>query len=289
MKITSKEISDKTFEKNFRGYDKDEVTAYLNVLAGEWDRIQAEKTDLERRLETSEKEATKMKQVEESLFRTLKTAEDTGASIIEEANLAAEEIMNDAHQNAESILNEAQNKSKNLIESAEAKGKEIMENLKADVSNLVESYESLLKQRDLLIKNLKAISEDIENNISVSNESFKKINIQSHAEVVNQLSKANAFSLAHIEEFQRDEEMTTSLSQKEEPTAENQEKISDESDVKTENDIVNEKENIEIDTPNEKVNESEEGELEKNIESAASEEEIKSRSNKGGSFFDQFD
>jgi cell division initiation protein len=289
MKITSKEISDKTFEKNFRGYDKDEVTAYLNVLAGEWDRIQAEKTDLEKRLETSEKEANKLKQVEESLFRTLKTAEDTGASIIEEANIAAEEIMNDAHQNAGSILNEAQSKSKNLIESAEAKGKEIMENLKADVSNLVESYETLLKQRDLIIKNLKSISEDIENNISVSKESFKKINVQTHADIVNQLSKANAFTIANIQEFQKEEEMTASHSQQEEITVENQEAISAESDAQTEEDVVIEKQSPEIDTPAEKEEEPQESRIEENIQETPSEEEIKSKTNKGGSFFDQFD
>ncbi|SMD44256.1 cell division initiation protein [Aquiflexum balticum DSM 16537] len=289
MKITSKEISDKTFEKNFRGYDKDEVTAYLNVLAGEWDRIQAEKSDLEKRLEISEKEANKLKQVEESLFRTLKTAEDTGASIIEEANFAAEEIMNEAHQNAGSILNEAQSKSKNLIESAEAKGKEIMENLKADVSNLVESYETLLKQRDLIIKNLKAISEDIENNISVSKESFKKINIQTHADVVNQLSKANAFTIANIQEFQKEEEMTASHSQQEEITAESHEDISVESEIQTEEDVVIENQIPEIDSPAEKEEEPQESGIEENIQKIPSEEEIKSKTNKGGSFFDQFD
>jgi cell division initiation protein len=289
MKITSKEISDKTFEKNFRGYDKDEVTAYLNVLAGEWDRIQAEKADLEKRLETSEKEANKLKQVEESLFRTLKTAEDTGASIIEEANLAAEEIMNEAHQNAGSILNEAQSKSKNLIESAEAKGKEIMENLKADVSNLVESYETLLKQRDLIIKNLKGISEDIENNISVSKESFKKINIQTHADVVNQLSKANAFTIANIQEFQKEEEMTASHSQQEEISAESQENISVESEIQTEEEIVIEDQSPEIDNLNEKEDEPQESGIEENIQETPSEEEIKSKTHKGGSFFDQFD
>lgn len=289
MKITSKEISDKTFEKNFRGYDKDEVTVFLNVLAGEWDRIQAEKADLEKRLETSEKEANKMKQVEESLFRTLKTAEDTGASIIEEANVAAEEIMSDAHQNAGSILNEAQSKSKNLIESAEAKGKEIMEGLKADVSNLVESYEMLSKQRDLLIKNLKAISEDIENNISVSKESLKKINIQTHADIVNQLSKANAFTIANIQEFQKEEEMTASYSQPGEITEENQENVPVDSELQTEEEVSIESQSPEIDPSNEKEDEPQESEIDKNIQEEESEEEIKSKSNKGGSFFDQFD
>jgi len=203
--------------------------------------------------------------------------------------LAAEEIMNEAHQNAGSLLNEAQSKSKNLIESAEAKGKEIMEGLKADVRNLVDSYEMLSKQRDLMIKNLKAISEDIENNISVSKESLKKINIQTHADIVNQLSKANAFTIANIQEFQKEEEMTASHSQQEEMTEVNQENLSAESEMQTEEDEVIENQSPEIDPPTENKDETKSNEIDENIQESDSEEEIKSKSNKGGSFFDQFD
>lgn len=288
MKITSKEISEKSFEKNFRGYDKDEVTAFLNVLSGEWDRMMAEKADLEKRLEISEKEANKLKQVEESLFRTLKTAEDTGASIIEEANNAAEDILNEAHQNADSMLNEAQNQSKNLIESAEAKGREIMESLKSEVNSLVSGFETLMKHRDLLIKNLKSLSEGIDDTISVSGESLKKVNIQSHSNLVEELSKANAFSMANILEYQKEEEMvskTIEFDNQEDDTQYDpdilkEEAIEAEVAASTETEIKSSIEDVE----------------ESNMEYRAIEEipeeqkeEPKSKSNKGGSFFDQLD
>lgn len=284
MKITSKEISEKTFEKNFRGYDKDEVTAYLNVLAGEWDRILAEKAELEKRLESTEKEANKLKQVEESLFRTLKTAEDTGASIIEEANQAAEEIMNEAHKNAGSMLNEAQNQSQSLIESAEAKGREIMESLKTDVSSLVSGYETLLKQRDFLIKNLKSLSERVDDTISVSEESLKKINIQAHTEMIEKLSKANAFSMANILEYQKEEAMVKKTVEEEVSP----EEAVEDAEISTEDrveEVVVEISETEIEKSQVVVNENTDME----VEDEEIPEEPKSKSNKGGSFFDQLD
>jgi cell division initiation protein len=284
MKITAKEISEKTFEKNFRGYDKDEVTAFLNVLANEWDKMMAEKADLEKQLANSEKEANKLKQVEESLFRTLKTAEDTGALIIEEANIAAEEIMSEAHQNAGSMLNEAQTQSQNLIESAEAKGREIMESLKADVSSLVSGYETLLKQRDILLKNLKSLSEGVDDTISVSEESLKKINIQAHAEMIDKLSKANAFSMANILEYQKEEAMVKKTVEEEVP----QEDALEDSEIPAEDhveEVVAEISETEIEISQEIVDDN----TDEEVEDEQTPEEPKSKSNKGGSFFDQLD
>jgi len=38
MKITPLEIRQKDFEKKMRGYDKDEVNAFLQSLSQEWER-----------------------------------------------------------------------------------------------------------------------------------------------------------------------------------------------------------------------------------------------------------
>ena len=90
MKITPIEIRQKTFERTFRGYDKDEVQGFLQILSAEWERIIDEKKELSIKLESAEREITKLREVENSLYKTLKTAEDTGASMIEQANKAAE-------------------------------------------------------------------------------------------------------------------------------------------------------------------------------------------------------
>jgi cell division initiation protein len=298
MNITSKEISQKSFEKNFRGYDKDEVTAFLGVLADEWDKLQGEKKDLERALETSQREAKKLKDVEESLFRTLKTAEDTGASIIEEASVAASEIMADAHHNADSMLNEAKRNSQNLIETAETKAKQIMEELKENVKSLVESYEKLIKERELIIKNMKRLSEDLDDKITTSNESFKKVNVQAHAKVVEELSRAKAFTIANISTVQVDEAPMTKQVIQEEPKAIAYEKPDKTADLEiqkeSEDSIQAELEQVEtpIGEPEAvadvRVEESKAEQVREDMEDKKS-EEPKAKPDKGSSFFDQFD
>src|SRR5688572_28155998 len=90
MRISPIDIRQKSFEKHFRGYDKDEVNAFLLTLSQEWERIMDENKELRIKLEATEREVHKLREVEGSLYKTLKTAEDTGANVIEQARKTAE-------------------------------------------------------------------------------------------------------------------------------------------------------------------------------------------------------
>ena len=46
MRITPLEIKRKTFEKKLRGFDKDEVDAFLASLSQEWERLLNENNEL---------------------------------------------------------------------------------------------------------------------------------------------------------------------------------------------------------------------------------------------------
>ena len=85
MKITALDIRQKTFEKSFRGVDKDEVQAFLNTISQQWERLGDENRELRLKLEHAQQDVQKMREVESSLYRTLKTAEDTGNNITEQA------------------------------------------------------------------------------------------------------------------------------------------------------------------------------------------------------------
>ncbi|AWW29903.1 cell division protein DivIVA [Echinicola strongylocentroti] len=189
MKITPLEIRQKTFEKNFRGFDKDEVSSFLVSLSQEWEREMDEKRSLQVQLEQVQKESAKLREVENSLFRTLKAAEDTGASMIEQANKTAELILKEAQMNADAMIAESKGKSRSLIEEAESRSKRIIEDLKADVSSLVESYEELLAQREIVIRNLKNMASDSLENVKQSQEDIKRIDLDVHTKAVKELSR----------------------------------------------------------------------------------------------------
>ena len=114
MKITPLDIKQKTFEKSFRGYDKDEVNAFLLSLSAEWEKMLEEYKELMRKNEVADREVQKLREVESSLYKTLKTAENTGASMIEQANKSAELHIQEAQMKADVLLNDAKDKIKDL-------------------------------------------------------------------------------------------------------------------------------------------------------------------------------
>ena len=112
MKITPLEIRQKSFEKVFRGYDKDEVNAFLNSMSQEWEKIMDEHKSFVIKLEALENENRKLREVETSLYKTLKAAEDTGASMIDQAKRASELQIKETQLKAENIINESKSKAK---------------------------------------------------------------------------------------------------------------------------------------------------------------------------------
>ncbi len=160
MKISPIEIRKKEFEKAFRGYEKEEVDAFLQSLSQEWEKVQDESRELQKKVELLEKEIVRMREVEATLFRTLKTAEDTSSNIIEQSNKAAELHLREAQMNAESLLNEARGKARAMVEDAEIEVKNILEDLQIDAKNIEKEYNYIDTQKEYLVDEIKNYVKD---------------------------------------------------------------------------------------------------------------------------------
>lgn len=185
MKITPLEIRQKTFEKAFRGLDKDEVSAFLVSLSHQWERMLDENKDLKREREKLEREVQKLREVENTLFRTLKTAEDTGASVVEQANKTAELHLKETQINCDALLSDSKGQAKIIIEKAEVEARAIMEEMSAEVKDLEENYHIIENQRDNVISQLKMISGEVMS--KVENAKFKESGIETHLKKVKQM------------------------------------------------------------------------------------------------------
>ena len=161
MNITPLEIRQKEFEKGFRGYDKDEVKAFLNSLSIEWERMNDQCKELKYKLEAAENEVKKLREVENSLFKTLKTAEDTGANMIEQATKTAELHMKETEMKADALMSEAKNRAKSIIEDAESKSRTIVDDMEDEIRQLEQVYRSLDANKTSLMSDLKMLAEDI--------------------------------------------------------------------------------------------------------------------------------
>ncbi len=160
MKITPLEIRQKTFEKKIRGYDKDEVNAFLQSLSQEWERMNDENKEYKFKLSAAEKEVQKLREVESSLFRTLKTAEDTGANMIEQANKTAELHLRETQMTADGLLNEAKTKARNMIEESENDSRKIIDDMERKIYELHQVYKDIENQKESLLSEIKHLAQE---------------------------------------------------------------------------------------------------------------------------------
>jgi len=212
MKISPTAIRQKVFETSFRGFEKKQVTDFLEEMSVAMEQINQENLELRSRLQQVEGEAKRLKDVEDSLFRTLKTAEDTGAAIMNEASEAADQIIAEANQLAEQTTQEAQRyaeqlatysqeQSRLVMQAAEENAKETMRDLIENVKGLIKSYEGLAEQREALVKSLRRLSQDALNQIDLSETHFSRIDAKAYQYKVEEQSRTNYFSAANVASF----------------------------------------------------------------------------------------
>jgi cell division initiation protein len=166
MKITPIEIRQKEFMKAFRGYEKEEVDAFLMSLSKEWERIMEENRELGKKFEVAEKEIVRLRELEATLYRTLKSAEDTGTNIIGHASKTAELHMRQSQMDAEALLNEARSKARSKVEEAEEKAKDILDQLNDEIHSIEKNYYFIQNQKEMLLREIKNLLDSTNERIS---------------------------------------------------------------------------------------------------------------------------
>lgn len=158
MKISAIEIRKHTFEKIFRGYDPDEVDAFLNSLSQEWERYSSENNLLKMQLEYAEKELAKLKDIESTLFRTLKAAEDTSKLIEKEANENAEKRIEESRTAANDLVAEAEQRTSQIIKQTEDRLARFKEDFAQEVKIQERDFRAIENFRDNLIVQLSSLA-----------------------------------------------------------------------------------------------------------------------------------
>jgi cell division initiation protein len=158
MKISAIDIRKHTFEKIFRGYDPDEVDAFLNSLSQEWERFSSENSLLKMQLDYAEKELSKLKDIESTLFRTLKSAEDVSRQIEKEANEMAEKRIEESKTTANALVAEAEERTAQVIRETEEKLKSFKEEFASEVRIQERDFRAIENFRDNLIVQLSSLA-----------------------------------------------------------------------------------------------------------------------------------
>ncbi len=178
MKITPIEIRQHTFDKGLRGYRTEDVDAFLSSLSQEWERVSSDHKMLRMQLELAEKELGKLKEVEMTLFRTLKTAEDTSAQITEQANQAGEKYVSEARQKADEILAEARKRSALMVQDAENQARFLKDNILNDLKSLEHDFKALEGYKENLAVQIRSLASNAVDSVDRFEKKFAKQNLK---------------------------------------------------------------------------------------------------------------
>jgi cell division initiation protein len=136
----------------------EQVDAFLSNLSSEWERIVDESKMLRMQLEIAEKEANKFRDIQSTLFKALKTAEDTAQNMLEQATYQADKNLQDAASKAEQILTEAYAEAERIRTESNAEVFKLRDSTLKEMKQLERDFKTLENYRSHLVVELKSLA-----------------------------------------------------------------------------------------------------------------------------------
>ena len=103
MIISSKDIKKRDFKKSLRGYDTDEVDAFLETVSNHYEKLIVENRNQADRIKSLLQDIDIYKENELNLQKAIIKSQDLGEQIVENAKRKSELIIREAELNARNI------------------------------------------------------------------------------------------------------------------------------------------------------------------------------------------
>jgi cell division initiation protein len=133
--ISPLSIKKQEFNKSFRGFEKEEVEAFLEKLADDFEELQQENESIKRQLDDANLRLSEFARIEKSLQDTLLKAQESSTKAIESTK----------------------KQTSLMIKEAEIKASQIIEKAKNYAEEIRNSVINLREEKDLIMAKLKAI------------------------------------------------------------------------------------------------------------------------------------
>jgi cell division initiation protein len=147
MRITPLDIQQKQFPMKFRGFDVEEVYAFLEVIREEMEELLRDNANLKENVQRYENQIREYKDMETTLRETLMTAQQMVEEYKVNARKEAELLIKEAELRAESMLQDAHEKVIKIHEDiTDMKG--IRRHFKEELRRLIENHMSMLNFDD---------------------------------------------------------------------------------------------------------------------------------------------
>ena len=146
MNLTALDIQRQSFETRFRGYDRDEVRTFLNVVAEEMETLSSENERLDEEVRRQSSLLAEHHEREQILKNTLVAAQRTSEELKENAKKQSQLLLKEAGLVADRLIETAQNKAhdveRDILELKQQK-RQMFNSILAAISNLRNLIQSM--------------------------------------------------------------------------------------------------------------------------------------------------
>ncbi len=163
MKLSAMDIKKQEFGKSFRGFDKLEVAAFLEIVAEEFDQLLGLNASLQEKIRELESSVENYKKMEETWQNTLVTVQKSSDEAKLVAQKEGEQIIKDANAQKAEILRQAETEAYTL---------------KQKISHLQELKQEFLEHFKVFLESQSRVLEDF-----ASDKKIEKIVAQTFAEL----------------------------------------------------------------------------------------------------------
>jgi cell division initiation protein len=144
MRITPLDIQQKQFPMKFRGFDVEEVYAFLEVIREEMEDLLRENASLKENVQRLDSQTKEYRDMETTLRETLLTAQQMVEDYKSNARKEAELVVKEAELKSDTLLKEAQEKVIKIHEDiVDLKG--IRRHFKEEIRRLVEGHLKMIE------------------------------------------------------------------------------------------------------------------------------------------------
>lgn len=144
MKFSPLSIKQQEFSKSMRGYETEEVHAFLEKLADEFDNIYKDNEKLKRELDELNIKVAEYKRIEKNLQDTLLKAQDSSSRAMESSKKQANLLVKEAELKASQLLEKAREQA-NEIRDAVIRLRDEKDFLIARLKSIVNTQSNLLE------------------------------------------------------------------------------------------------------------------------------------------------
>ena len=159
MALTPLDIQNKSFPVKMRGYEKDEVDDFLDLIVRDYEDAVQKNRELEKALKHAEEKLEYFNELKDALNQSIIVAQDTADKVKTSASKESEVIVTSAQNKADEMVAKAEKRAHQLMTTAEEKAKEILTEATNNARQLAVETNDLKKKTRVFPSNMLLMSQ----------------------------------------------------------------------------------------------------------------------------------